>query len=80
MNLALNLPANQSSPTSPDRRTAGFNTPGKKDQKNAFPTTPRSVEKQKKIQQARLKRLMEHNFRLNAQNQILNTNGKQLLL
>ena len=47
MNLALNLQANQSSPTSPDRRTAGFNTPGKKDQKNAFPTTPRSVEKAK---------------------------------
>jgi hypothetical protein len=40
MNLALNLDQQ-----SPDRRTAGFNTPGKKDQKNAFPTTPRSVEK-----------------------------------
>ena len=75
MNLALNLPGG-----SPDRRTAGFNTPGKKDQKNVFPTTPRSVEKQKKILQARLKRLMEHNFRLNAQNQVLNTNSKQLLL
>jgi len=45
----MNQLANQSSPTSPDRRTAGFNTPGKKEIKNTFPTTPRSVEKQKKI-------------------------------
>jgi len=60
--------------------STGYKTPKKKDQKNTFPTTPRSVEKQKKILQARLKRLMEHNLRLNAQNQILTANSKQLLV
>ena len=62
---------------SPDKRGGKdasqdrFRTPKKKD-KNTFPTTPRSVEKQKKILQARLKRLMENHLRMTATNKMLN--------
>ena len=48
---------------SPERKgrdgNAQYRTPTKKKDKNTFPTTPRSVEKQKKMLNARLKRLME---------------------
>jgi hypothetical protein len=52
--LALNLSS------SPIRGRSPFKTPKKENEKKpTFPTTPRSVEKQKKMLQARLKRLME---------------------
>jgi hypothetical protein len=35
---------------------------------NTFPTTPRGQSKQKNILLINLKKLMEHNFRLSAQN------------
>lgn len=59
----LTLPGLQGSRgTSPNGRTTtggnAFRTPKKKE-RNTFPTTPRSVEKQKKMLGARLKRLME---------------------
>lgn len=73
---ALNLLGQGNSP----ERQHGFRTPPKKkDHRNGFPTTPRSVEKQKKMLQARLKRLMENNLRLTATNKILKTNNKNLV-
>ena len=64
---------------SPDRVPALFRTPTKRKDKNHFPTTPRSVEKQKKILGAKLKRLMENNLRLNATNKMLKGTNKVLL-
>lgn len=52
------------------RQPAAYRTP-KKRERNNFPTTPRSVEKQKKMLGARLKRLMEQHLRLNATNKML---------
>ena len=48
-----------------------YRTPTKKRERNTFPTTPRSVEKQKKMIGARLKRLMENHLRLTATNKML---------
>ena len=62
---------------SPLKNRGSSKTPEKK--KQGFPTTPRSVEKQRKMLQARLKRLMEHNLRLSATNQVLEKTNKQLL-
>lgn len=65
----------QKSPShSPNKGTA---TGGKSPKKtNTFPTTPRGQSKQKNILLINLRKLMEHNFRLTAQNQILKTNSK----
>ena len=75
----LNLPGvgggRSASPLAAKPRETGFVTPKKK-QKNTFPSTPRSVEKQKKILQARLKRLMEANLRLTATNKMLKGQNK----
>ena len=52
---------------------------GSPEKKKAFPTTPRSIEKQKKILQANLKKVMETNLRLKAHNRCLkDTNQKYL--
>lgn len=77
LNLAGALGARSQSPVKaqPQQR---YKTPKKKERNN-FPTTPRSVEKQKKMLGARLKRLMEQNLRLNATNKILKAQNKQLL-
>jgi hypothetical protein len=49
------------------------------EKKKAFPTTPRSIEKQKKIMQTNLKKAMETNLRLKAHNRCLkDTNQKYL--
>ena len=61
------------------RQNAQFRTPTKRKDKNTFPTTPRSVEKQKKMLQARLKRLMENHLRMTATNKMLNRTNKVLL-
>ena len=66
---------------SPDTRqqNAGqYRTPKRKE-RNAFPTTPRSVEKQKKMLGARLKRLMENHLRLTATNKMLKGMNTTLL-
>ena len=67
---------------SPDRRgrdgKGEFRTPTKKKDKNTFPTTPRSVEKQKKMLGARLKRLMEQHLRMSATNKMLTKQNKAL--
>ena len=67
---------------SPDRKgregNPQFRTPTKKKDKNTFPTTPRSVEKQKKMLGARLKRLMEQHLRINATNKMLSKTNKGL--
>ena len=48
-------------------------------EKKGFPTTPRSIEKQKKILAARLKKAMDENIKLKAHNQCLKeTNQKHL--
>ena len=78
----LKLPAfGQGSPTrnqSPNQQKQ-FRTPTKKRERNTFPTTPRSVEKQKKMLGARLKRLMEQHLRLNATNKMLKATNQTLL-
>lgn len=61
------------------RQNAQFRTPTKRKEKNTFPTTPRSVEKQKKMLQARLKRLMENHLRMTATNKMLSNTNKMLL-
>ena len=67
---------------SPDRKgrdgKSEFRTPTKKKDKNTFPTTPRSVEKQKKMLGARLKRLMEQHLRMEATNKMLTKQNKAL--
>jgi hypothetical protein len=62
---------------SPAKNKSATRSPDKK--KQGFPTTPRSVEKQRKMIQARLKRMMEMNLRLTATNQVLQQTNKQLL-
>ena len=76
----LVLPGMQASKNaSPNaRQPAAYRTPKKKE-RNTFPTTPRSVEKQKKLLGARLKRLMEQHLRLNATNKMLKNTNKTLL-
>ena len=54
-------------------------TPIKKRERNTFPTTPRSVEKQKKMLGSRLKRLMENHLRLTATNKMLKGMNKTML-
>ena len=54
-----------------------FRTPTKKS--NNFPTTPSSVEKQKKMLKARLKRLLEQNLKLTATNTNLKRQSKEFL-
>ena len=61
------------------RQPAAYRTPTKRKDRNTFPTTPRSVEKQKKLLGARLKRLMEQHLRLNATNTMLKNTNKTLL-
>ena len=63
---------------SPERKSQAYRTPKKKE-RNTFPTTPRSVEKQKKMLGARLKRLMENHLRLTATNKMLKGTNKTLL-
>ena len=55
-----------------------YRTPKRKE-RNTFPTTPRSVEKQKKMLGARLKRLMENHLRLTATNKMLKGMNTTLL-
>jgi hypothetical protein len=56
----------QKSPShSPNKGAQGGKSPKKT---NTFPTTPRGQSKQKNILLINLKKLMEHNFRLSAQN------------
>lgn len=75
----LVLPGLQASRgASPTRQPAAFRTPKKKE-RNTFPTTPRSVEKQKKMLGARLKRLMEQHLRLTATNKMLKGTNKTLI-
>ena len=54
-------------------------TPVRKRERNTFPTTPRSVEKQKKMLGARMKRLMEQHLRLTATNRMLKGMNKTML-
>ena len=83
----LSLPGLQSSSplkggrhASPNaRQPVAYRTPTKKKERNTFPTTPRSVEKQKKMLGARLKRLMENHLRLTATNKMLKGTNKTLL-
>ena len=71
--------------SSPNKRNGSQNerpayrTPTKKRERNTFPTTPRSVEKQKKMLGARLKRLMENHLRLTATNKMLKGMNTTLL-
>lgn len=44
-----------------------------------FPSTPRSVEKQKAIMATKLKRLLEQNLRLKSTNEILKENNGHVL-
>jgi len=75
---ALVIPGLQ--PGSPSKHThqRAYRTPKKKERNNV-PTTPRSVEKQKKLLGARLKRLMENHLRLTATNKMLKNTNKTLL-
>ena len=66
------------SPKSNAANRSQYKTP-KKRERNTFPTTPRSVEKQKKMLGARLKRLMENHLRLTATNKMLKGMNKTLL-
>ena len=66
------------SPTKTKQRIP-YRTPIKKRERNTFPTTPRSVEKQKKMIGTRLKRLMENHLRLTATNKMLNGMNKTSL-
>ena len=80
----LCLPGLGASPTraggSPNtRQPAPYRTPTKKKERNTFPTTPRSVEKQKKLLGGRLKRLMENHLRLTATNKMLKGMNTTLL-
>ena len=76
----LTLPGLSPKKSSPERRqTAAYRTPTKRRERNTFPTTPRSVEKQKKLIGARLKRLMENHLRLTATNKMLKGTNKALL-
>lgn len=60
-------------------KVRGRSNGGSPDKKKAFPTTPSSIEKQKKILQANLKKAMENNIRLKAHNRCLkDTNQKYL--
>lgn len=69
MNLSLSL--NKVGSPAKGVTSPAYKTPTKKKDKNAFPTTPRSIEKQQKNLKAKLKRLMEQNLRLTATNRIL---------
>ena len=66
------------SPTKTKQRIP-YRTPIKKRERNTFPTTPRSVEKQKNMIGTRLKRLMENHLRLTATNKMLNGMNKTSL-
>lgn len=73
----LSSPAKQGqSPNA--RQSTPYRTPKRKE-RNTFPTTPRSVEKQKKMLGARLKRLMENHLRLTATNKMLKGMNTTLL-
>ena len=79
----LKLPSNSGTGSrgqSPNaRQPAAYRTPTKRKERNTFPTTPRSVEKQKKLLGGRLKRLMEQHLRLTATNKMLKGTNKTLL-
>ncbi len=80
----LTLPGLGHSPTraggSPQKeKPAAYRTPTKKRERNTFPTTPRSVEKQKKLIGGRLKRLMENHLRLQATNKMLKSTNATML-
>jgi hypothetical protein len=51
----------------------------KKNMEKKFPSTPRSVEKQKAIMATKLKRLLEQNLRLKSTNEILKENNGHVL-
>lgn len=67
--MKLNLPVQDSSPSR--GRPRDNSGPGNK----AFPQTPRSIEKQRKILAAKLKKAMEDNMRVKAHNRILKDNN-----
>lgn len=77
MNHSSNRSPSRQSPSKSTR--ADFRSPRKKEKSRGFPTTPRSAEKQKNTLMTKLRRLMEQNLRLAAQNQSLKQNNKHLL-
>lgn len=75
--MKINLPARDKTPSPQKRgRTEGQS---KSPERKGFPTTPRSIEKQKKILAARLKKAMEDNIRLHAHNKCLKETNTQLM-
>ena len=74
-NMKIKLPVAKSRSNSPSR--GRVESPS--GQKKAFPTTPRSIEKAKKVLQAKLKRCMEDNIRLKAHNRCLKDKNEMYL-
>jgi hypothetical protein len=71
--MKIPIPGKSGSPTRRGRSQS------RDPEKKGFPTTPRSIDKQKKILQTKLKKVMEDNLRLKAHNRTLkDTNEKYL--
>ena len=75
--MKLNIPRNQKTP-SPSKRGRSQGSAGSPEKKG-FPTTPRSIEKQKKQIAHKLKRAMDDNIRLHAHNRCLKETNVKIL-
>lgn len=73
--IKINI-SKMNSSKSPDRRGR---TKSQGDKKRGFPTTPNSIEKQKKLLAGKLKRAMEDNMRLKAHNRCLKDNNQKYM-
>ena len=80
-NSSLSLNVSKSILKSPSRgkSKSRSRSKGKGAANQGFPTTPRALEKQKKMLQSKLKRLMEGNLRLQATNKTLQQQNRHHL-
>ncbi len=77
--MKIKLPSRGNTKSKSPGRRGRSSSPGSPTGKKAVPKTPRSIEKQKNMLQAKLKRAMEDNIRLRAHNKLIKeTNEKYL--
>jgi hypothetical protein len=77
--MKISIPKKEQTP-SPQKRGRTMNDGrSQSPEKKGFPTTPRSIEKQKKILGAKLKKAMDDNIRLHAHNRCLKETNTNLM-